>query len=156
MVIYVVMAASIMDPERRQTMLQRSFILIIILTAFILLTGMGGTGGFEHAPRVEKNFAVTVTDSSGIKIEGEKFSWEGRIHIAGFLGMAQITMPFDKIREVTMGEKKERKVKITVRLNDGTETAFDVDAKSRCFGEAPFGSFMLQMDEIKTIVFKKN
>jgi hypothetical protein len=128
---------------------------VIVLAAFVLLTGMGGTGGLERAPRVEKNFAVTVVDTAGNKIEGEKFSWEGRIHISGFLGMAQVTMPFDRIRELTVGELKERKVRVTARLIDGSETSFDVEAKSRCFGEAPFGSFMLQLDEIKSVVFKK-
>jgi hypothetical protein len=136
-------------------MLQRSLYAVIILAVFIILTGMGGTGGFERAPRVEKNFAVTVSDASGKTIEGEKFSWEGRVHIAGYLGMAQVTMPFERLRELTVGEKKERKVKVTARLTDGTETSFDVDAKTRCFGEASFGSFMLQMDEVKTVTFKK-
>jgi hypothetical protein len=134
---------------------QRILFAAIVLTAFILLTGMGGTGGFERAPRVEKNFAVTVTDVSGKKIEGEKFSWEGRIHFAGYLGLAQVTMPFDRIKEVSVGPLRERKVTVTARLNDGSETSFDVDAKTRCFGEAPFGSFMLQMDEIKSVTFKK-
>jgi hypothetical protein len=68
--------------------------------------------------------------------------------------MAQVTMPFEKIRELSVGEKRDRKVKVTAKLTDGTETGFEVDAKSRCFGEARFGSFMLQMDEIKTLVFK--
>ena len=116
---------------------------------------MGGSGGFERAPRVEKNYTVTVTDSAGKQIDGEKFSWEGRIHIAGYLGMAQVTMPFEKIKELTVGEKRERKVKVTAQLIDGTTTDFEVDAKTRCFGEAGFGSFMLMMDEIKSVVFKK-
>jgi hypothetical protein len=136
-------------------MLQRTYYAVIMLAAFILLTAMGGTGGFERAPRVEKNYAVVVTDVSGNTITGEKFSWEGRIHFAGYLGMAQVTMPFDKIKELLVGEKRERKVKVTARLMDGTETGFEVEAKSRCFGEAGFGSFMLQLDEIKTIVFKR-
>jgi hypothetical protein len=134
-------------------MFQKALYAVIVLAAFTLLTAMGGTGGFERAPRVEKNFAVVVTDISGNKIEGEKFSWEGRIHFAGYLGMAQVTTPFEKIKELTVGEKRDRKVKVAVRLTDGTETDFEVDAKSRCFGEASFGSFMLQMDEIRSIVF---
>jgi hypothetical protein len=134
---------------------QRILFAAIVLTAFILLTGMGGSGGFERAPRVEKNFAVSVTDVSGKKIEGEKFSWEGRIHFAGYMGLAQVTMPFDRIKELSVGPLRERKVTVTAHLNDGSETNFDVDAKTRCFGEAPFGSFMLQMDEIKSITFKK-
>ena len=137
-------------------MFRRAFYVIIVLAVFILCTAMGGTGGFERAPRVEKNYAVVVTDTSGNKIEGEKFSWEGRINFSGYLGMAQVTMPFEKIKELMVGEQHDRKVKVTARLTDGTETGFEIDAKSRCFGEASFGSFMLQMDEIRSVVFKKN
>jgi hypothetical protein len=135
-------------------MLRRVFYAVIMFAAFILLTAMGGTGGFERAPRVEKSFTVAVTDVSGTVIDGEKFSWEGRIHFAGYRGMAQVTMPFDKVKELTVGELHDRKVKVTARLRDGGEVTFDVDAKTRCYGEARFGNFMLMMDEIKKIVFK--
>jgi hypothetical protein len=127
----------------------------LMVSIIILLTAMGGKGGgFEKAPRVDKNYVVIVTDASGNKIEGEKFSWEGRIHFAGYMGLAQVTMPFERVKELTVGEKKDRKVKVTVRLKDGTETVFDVDADARVFGESGFGSFMLTMDEIKSISFK--
>lgn len=129
--------------------------LVIIVFSFLLLTAMGGKGGgFERAPRVDKNFSVTVTDGSGNKITGEKFSWEGRVHFAGYLGMASITIPFEKIKEISVGEKREKKVKVTAKLKDGGETVFDIEADSRCYGEAPFGSFMLTMEEIKAISFK--
>src|SRR5512143_255594 len=114
-------------------MVQRAFYAGMLLVVFILCTAMGGTGGFERAPRVEKNFAVVVTDSAGNKIQGEKFSWEGRIYFTGYLGMAQVTMPFEKIKELTVGERQDRKVKVTAKLTDGIETGFEVDAKSRCF-----------------------
>jgi hypothetical protein len=137
-------------------MLQRACYAIVLFSCFILLTAMGGTGGFERAPRVEKNYAVVIVDGSGNKLEGEKFSWEGRVHFAGYLGLAQVTMPFERIKELTVGEKKDRKVRVTARLTDGTETSFDIDAKTRCYGEATFGSFMLQMDEVRSVLFKKN
>lgn len=128
---------------------------VLLLSSFFLLTAMGGKGGgFERAPRVDKSFSVTVTDASGNKINGEKFSWEGRIHFAGFLGMASVTVPFDKIKEIAIGEKKDRKVKVTARLKDGSETIIDIEADSRCYGEAPFGSFMLTLEEIKSVAFK--
>jgi hypothetical protein len=127
----------------------------LMVSVIILLTAMGGKGGgFEKAPRVDKNFMVVVTDASGNKLEGEKFSWEGRIHFAGYMGLAQVTMPFERVKELTVGEKKDRKVKVTARLTDGTETVFEVDSDSRVFGESGFGSFMLTMDEIKSISFK--
>ena len=127
----------------------------LMVSVIILLTAMGGKGGgFEKAPRVDKNFMVVVTDASGNKLEGEKFSWEGRIHFAGYMGLAQVTMPFERVKELTVGEKKDRKVKVTARLTDGTETVFEVDSDARVFGESSFGSFMLTMDEIKSISFK--
>ena len=128
---------------------------VLMISSFLFLTAMGGKGGgFERAPRVDKNFSVIVTDVSGNKITGEKFSWEGRVHFAGSLGMASVTVPFEKIKEISVGEKKEKKVKVLARLKDGSEAAFEIDADSRCYGEAPFGSFMLTMEEIKSIGFK--
>jgi hypothetical protein len=136
-------------------MRRTSLTVVFLFLAFLFLTAMGGKGGgFERAPRVDKNFAVTVTDVSGNKINGEKFSWEGRVHFAGSLGMASITVPFEKIKEISVGEKKEKKFKVTAKLRDGSETVFDIDADSRCYGEAPFGSFMLTLEEIRSILFK--
>ena len=136
-------------------MIKRLIAVVLVLLSFVLLTAMGGKGaGFEHAPRVEKNFSVVVTDVSGNEIKGEKFSWEGRIHFAGTLGAANVNVPFDRLKEISVGSKKDRKVKITAKLRDGGETVFDIDADSRCFGEAPFGSFMLTMEEIRSVDFK--
>ncbi len=136
-------------------MLKRVSSLFFLLSVFVLLTAMGGKGGgFERAPRVDKNFSVVVTDASGKKIEGEKFSWEGRIRFSGYMGLAEVNLPFDRIKEVTIGEKRERKVRVTARLVDGSEVVLDIDADSRCYAEAGFGSFMLTMGEIKSISFK--
>ena len=137
-------------------MLRRVAYTVFILCSAFLLTAMGGKGGgFERAPRVEKNYAVVITDASGNTIQGEKFSWEGRIHFAGYMGMAQVVVPFDKVKDLTVGEKKDRKVKTTAHLTDGSETTFEMDADARCYGEAGFGSFMLMMDELKSINFKR-
>jgi hypothetical protein len=133
----------------------RAFSLALMLLILLLTTAMGGRGGgFERAPRVDRSFAVTITDVSGNRIAGEKFSWEGRLHFSGHLGLASVTVPFEKIAEVSIGEKKDRKVRAVARLKDGGEAAFEIDADSRCYGEAPFGSFMLTAEEIKSIIFK--
>ncbi len=127
----------------------------LMVSVIVLLTAMGGKGGgFEKAPRVDKNFMVVVIDASGNKIEGEKFSWEGRIHFAGYMGLAQVNLPFERVKELIVGEKKDRKVKVTARLTDGTETVLDIDSDARVYGEAGFGNFMLTMDEIKSISFR--
>jgi hypothetical protein len=136
-------------------MVKRVSSLVLLATLVLLLTAMGGKGsGFERAPRVEKSFAVQVTDTSGNKIEGDKFSWEGRIHMDGSLGMAQVVIPFEKIKELTVGERRDRKVRVSVHLKDGGEAMVDVDGDARCYGEAGFGSFSLTMAEIKSVTFK--
>ncbi len=129
--------------------------LAFLASLCIFLSAMGGKGGgFEKAPRVDKNFEVVVMDASGNKIEGEKFSWEGRIHFAGYMGLAQVTMPFERVKELTVGEKKDRRVRVTAHLKDGSQAVFDVDSDARVYGESGFGSFMLTMDEIKSISFR--
>ncbi len=144
----------IMTHHERRPIMSRKFLLMVFIFMFLTAMGGGRSGSFERAPRVDKNFAVVITDNSGNKIEGEKFSWEGRLHFSGYMGMAEVVVPFDKIKEAVFGEKKERKVKVTIRLKDGSETAFDMDADSRCYGEAGFGSFMLTAHEIRTVAFK--
>lgn len=136
-------------------MLKRSAFLVLLLSVAALLTAMGGKGsGFEHVPRVDKNFSVTVTDSTGTAIQGEKFSCEGRIRFSGYMGAADVNLPFEKIKEVSVGEKRDRKVRVTARLHDGGSAVFDLDADSRCYGETGFGSFMLTISEIKSITFR--
>ncbi len=136
-------------------MMKRVSSVVFALFIFVFLTAMGGRGGgFERAPRVDKNFEVVVTDTSGNKIEGEKFSWEGRIRFSGYMGLADVNLPFERVKEVSVGEKRDRKVKITARLVDGSETSLEIDSDSRCYGEAGFGSFMYTMDSIKSITFK--
>ncbi len=135
-------------------MLQRAWYAVVLLFVFLLLTAMGGSGGFERAPRVDKNYHVVITDGSGNAIKGEQFSWEGRVQFSGTLGMAQVSIPFDKVKDLSVGARKDRNMVVNARLVDGTDTSFEIDAKSRCYGVASFGSFMLQMDEIKSIAFQ--
>jgi hypothetical protein len=136
-------------------MVKRFSSLVLLLSCFLLLTAMGGKGGgFDRVPRVDRNFTVSVTDSTGHTLQGEKFSWEGRIRFSGYMGAADVNLPFEKIREVVIGEKKDRKVRVTARLHDGSDAVFDLDADSRCYGEAGFGSFMLPVSDIRSISFK--
>lgn len=129
--------------------------LFLLLIVFVLLTAMGGKGGgFERVPRVEKNFSVTVTDITGNTIKGDKFSWEGRLRFSGSMGMAEVNVPFERISKVTIGDRRDQKRLVNVLLNDGSETSFDIDADSRCYGEADFGTFMLTINDIKTISFQ--
>jgi len=136
-------------------MYKRLASIVFMASLFFFLSAMGGKGGgFEKAPRVDKNFTVVVMDITGNKIEGEKFSWEGRVHFTGYMGVAEVNMPFERVKELTVGEKKDRRVKVTAQLADGSQAVFDVDADSRVYGESGFGSFMLTMDEVKSISFK--
>lgn len=135
-------------------MLKRASFAVFSLGVLVLLTGMGGSGaGFERVPRVDKNFTVIVTDASGQKIKGEKLSWEGRTRFSGYMGLAEVNLPFDRVNTITVGERRDRKVRVTARLFDGSETELDIEAASRCYGETTFGSFMLTMGEIKSIRF---
>ena len=135
---------------------KKIFHVVIALAAFIVLSAMAGSSGFDRAPKVEKNYAVVITDMSGNKIEGEKFSWEGKLYFRGNVGMAQVVIPFDKVKKLNISEIKNDSVQAAVNLAGGSQTNLKIDASTRCYGEAGFGSFMLSMKEISKIVFKQN
>lgn len=133
---------------------KKMFHVLVYITAFIFLAAMAGSSGFEKAPKVDKNYAVVITDKSGNKIEGTNFSCEGKLYFAGQVGMAQALIPFDKARELSVGEVSENSAKAAISLANNSQTILKIDAKTKCHGEANFGSFMLLIKEINKIVFK--
>ena len=48
-------------------------------------------------------------------------------------------------------------MKVTARLiRTARETVFDIDADTRCYGEAAFGSFMLHDERDQVHIFKSS
>jgi hypothetical protein len=137
-------------------MIQKIFHTVIAVVAFISLTAMAGSSGFERTPKVEKNYAIVITDTAGNKIDGGQFSWEGHLYFGGHVGMAQVMIPFDKVNELNAEETSNGTVKATLHLADGSQMILKIDANTHCYGEAGFGSFMFSMKEINKIVFKQN
>ena len=133
---------------------KKIFPIIISIAAFIFLTAMAGSTVFEKAPKVDKNYAVVITDKSGNKIEGANFSCEGKLYFSGQVGIAQAVIPFDKVKEFSVAEVSENSAKAAILLANGTQTTLKIDAKTKCYGEANFGSFMFLIKEINKIVFK--
>src|SRR3990172_6784700 len=157
MVIYHSIHPIVPHHERRQAMYRNIYFVVLL---FIFLTAMGGgrSGSFERAPRVDKNFAVIITDNSGNKIEGEKFSWEGRIHFSGYMGLAEVVVPLYQIQKTNFLEKKKTKKKKRggrrVRRGGGGGRVVEGDAFAGFGGEGGWGGFRLPAHESKMVAFK--
>ena len=72
-----------------------------ILICFLTI-GMGNMGerGVVDIPEPEKNYAVALVDQTDVSMDLEKFSFEGQTYFIGKLGMAEISIDFDKIDSV--------------------------------------------------------
>jgi len=126
----------------------------------LLAAGLMGLGGGTEEdtgaiPIPSKSFTVSVTDTQGNKLVGERFTWEGKVHVRAQFGNATITLPFEKLQslKVSKGPTPE-KVKVRALLRSGESLDLTVDATSKCYADTKFGNYEIFMADLGSIEFK--
>lgn len=130
--------------------------LLVVLTTFLCLMGMGGLGGSAPTGKIPapvKNFNVRVTDQEGVQTSLSQFSQDGKIFLAGKRGDAEVTIPFEKISQVQFQplDKKEVQAKVSLRGQEGVEVT--VDGQAKFYGKADFGTFQIDAKDLKSLSF---
>lgn len=134
---------------------------LAVLLALALLAGglMGLGGGSEQEegaiPIPSKSYTVSLRDNQGNTLQGERFTWEGKVHLRANFGNATITLPFEKLKslEISKGTTPDR-VKATALLRSGDTLDLTVDAKSKCYAETKFGSYEIFMADLASVEFE--
>jgi len=136
--------------------MQRILAPIVVLSAFLLLMGMGGIGGPTEVGKVpvpDKNFNVRVTDQKGVVTSLSQFSQEGKVFLVGKRGDATVAIPFEKITQIQFEalEGKDIEAKVSLR---GLETGdVKLEKQAKFYGKADFGTFEILAKDIKSISF---
>ena len=81
-----------------------------------------------------------------------RVSWNGEVFVYGVLGLAQVTVPFESIRDATFedgAEEGERTAVITTR--DGQVVKLTVDDDLMCYGRTEFGNYQLEVRDLRRI-----
>jgi hypothetical protein len=129
---------------------------VVILGAFLLLTGMGELGGsasVDKIPSPEKNFNVRVVDRQGIQTSLSQFSDQGKVFLAGKRGDATVAIPFEKISQVQFGNPEGKEIEAKVSLRGRETVDLKVDQRAKFYGKADFGTFQIEVKDLKSITF---
>ena len=131
---------------------------IIALVAGILAvpaafaTGFGGDSPPARIPVPAKVFRATVEDRGGTQLEVTRISYNGEIFLYGNFGAAQVTVPFDSIREAVFedgGGEGKRIAAIT--STDGQTLRITVDDDLLCYGKTEFGNYQIEVRDLRRI-----
>jgi hypothetical protein len=115
-------------------------------------TGFGGDSPPARIPVPAKVYQATVEDRTGNRLTLQRVSWNGEVFVYGELGAAQVTVPFDKIREASVEDGGgEGKRVVVVTTLDGQTVRVTVDDDLLCYGKTEFGNYQIEVMDIRKI-----
>ena len=130
-------------------------ILLFFSSLFLLAMGdLGGSATPSKIPMPEKNFSARVLDRQDLQTLLSQFSHEGKVYLAGKLGNAVVTVPFEKILQIQFLAGKGKDVSAKVSMKDQKQIEILVDGRSKFFGQAEFGTFQIEAKDLKAILFQ--
>jgi hypothetical protein len=137
--------------------MKKCFASFVILVSFLFLMGMGELGGSAPAnkiPAPDKNFSAQATDRGGVITSLSQVSQEGKTFLLGKLGQATITIPFEKISQIQFQNLEGNEVVVKVLLREQKDIELKVDRRSKFYGKADFGTFQIEIKDLKLISFQ--
>lgn len=121
------------------------------------LMGLGGgpEQTAETIPIPSRSFQVQVTDSEGNSLRGSRFTWEGRVSLRAQYGNATITIPFEKLSVLEIGESvAPERVNARAVLKSGETLELTMDATSKCYAETEFGNYEIFVSDLSRVEFQ--
>jgi hypothetical protein len=117
-------------------------------------TGLGGTDAPTRIPVPAKPFSATVEDRSGTIVTVSSATFDGEVFLFGTLGEAQVTVPFEKIKEIRFEPASDAGSLVAYAvLHAGEPVRVVVDNDVPCYGETAFGFYKIEVKSIRRITF---
>lgn len=141
-----------------RAMRRASIALVVGLFTFGGVAFGAGFGGSDAPPaRIPvpaREFAATVMDNSGVKMDVTQVSYNGEVFLYGLVGEGQVTVPFESIKSVRFEPSTEANKRIAfIILKDGKDVTIVVDDDVPAYGKTSFGTYSITVDKIKSIDF---
>lgn len=137
-------------------MKMNKYLALCVAAVSPLLLGMG-TGDVSttgEVPKATKNYNVTVVDDTGTKTEANNFTCVGKLFFEGKKGSTTVSVAFNKVKEISAEKGKGERAHVTATLADGSSVVFDMDCNDHCSGNTGFGSFTVEICNVRKISFK--
>ena len=129
--------------------------LVVALTAFALLSGMGGLGGQPEGtlPETDEEVAAQLVDRSGVTTALTRFSMDGKIFLEGRLGDGKLDVFFRDLREVTFGKVGGDEVPAELLLKSGSRLKVQVRKRAVFYGDTGHGTYRIPARDVARIAF---
>jgi hypothetical protein len=126
-----------------------------LVGAQALANGLGGSDAPPaRIPVPARDVKATVEDLSGTRVEVTRLTWNGEVFVYGQLGLAQATVPFEKIKEVRIEPSTEPNKRIAfVVLAEGAPVSLSVEHDLTVYGASAFGNYAITVDKLRRIQF---
>jgi hypothetical protein len=103
-------------------------------------------------PVPARDVSGTFEDLSGTRVDVTKLTWNGEVFVYGKLGLAQATVPFEKIKLIRIEPSSEVNQRVAfVQLVDGGTVALSVDHDLTLYGASAFGNYSITVDKLRRI-----
>ena len=134
--------------------MKKGLYLVAFLTGFLLITGMGGLGGTPSGkiPTPEKDFSATLIDKQDVVTKCKQISRDGDVFFLGKKGKGTFTVSFEKVKIAEFQNGKGVVIAV-LKLIDGQTIEIEVDKSQRFYGNVPFGTFQIEVTDLKKITF---
>lgn len=129
-------------------------LLVAVVSPLFLGMGTGDIASTGEVHKATKNYNVTVVDDLGTKTEAGNFTCEGKLYFDGKKGATTLSVSFDKVKEISAEKGKGDRAQVTATLVDGGTVVFDMSCRDRCSGNTSFGSFTVEICNVRKITFK--
>ena len=114
--------------------------------------GFGSDNPPARIPVPAKVFSAVVEDRGGTQLAVTRISYSGEVFLYGTFGAAQVTVPFDSIRDAVFedggGEGKRIAV---ITSTTGQTMRITVKDDVLCYGKTEFGNYQIEVRDLRRI-----
>jgi hypothetical protein len=117
-----------------------------------------GFGGSDAPPaRIPipaRNFSAVVEDLQGVRVPVTEVTYDGEVFLYGTFGEGQVTVPFEKIKEVRVEPTNEPTKRVAfVILADGSNVQLVIESDTLAYGRTSFGTYSIAVEKVRRIEF---
>jgi hypothetical protein len=130
-----------------------SLSLVWLLSTGSAYAGLFGSDAPSRIPVPARVFSADVVDNGGTSLHVSRVSFDGEVFVYGTFGLAQVTIPFDRIASVEFraGADQDHRVAV-VTPTSGEPVQLVVEYDKPIYGLTTFGNYKIEVRDVKRLV----
>lgn len=124
-----------------------------VWTVPVLANGVFGGDAPSRIPVPARVFSATFEDVGGTEVKASRVTFNGEVFVYGKLGAGQVTVPFERIREVRIEKATDplKRTAVITLLDDTEPVKIELDDDTPWYGKARFGNYKLESRDVRVV-----